>query len=131
MNNSVESTTEITSLAEILHVNTPRCGDRVALMDHDAGPLRETKYAELHRLVGGFRRWLQDNGITQGDRVAILMGNGRAWIVAYFALLEHGAVAVPLDYEDLNGGHEHLRFALKNCREIGRASCRERVYCEV
>jgi long-chain acyl-CoA synthetase len=115
MTTSVQSPSEITTLAEILHVNVPRCGDRVALMDQNAGDVRETTYAELHRLVGGFRRWLRDMGIGRGDRVAILMGNGRPWLVAYFALLEHGAVVVPLDCDYLEDGHEHLRFALDHC----------------
>ena len=115
MSNAVEVPSEIDTLSKVISVNAPRCGDRVALMDRDAGEVRETSYAELHRLVGGFRRWLRGEGIGQGDRVAILMGNGRPWIVTYFALLEHGAVVVPLDCDYLDGGHEHLRFALEHC----------------
>ena len=106
---------DISTLAEVLRVRASRHPGRIALLDRDTGNLRRSTYADLRALVGAFRRRLVRQDIGRGDRVAILMPNGRAWFVAYYALLEHGAVAVPLEYGYLADGREHLRFALRHC----------------
>ena len=56
-----------------------------------------TTYAELRGLVAGVRGGLAAEGVAEGDRVALLCGNTRHFVVAYFAILGIGAVAVPLN----------------------------------
>ena len=62
-------------------------------------------YAQLWdraaRVAGGLRAL----GVQRGDRVAIQLGNGADWVLAFFGAVLADAIV-----------------------EIGRASCRERVY---
>jgi len=71
--------------------------------DHDAGRValisrnRATTYGELRDQVAHLRGGLAGAGIGRGDRVALLCGNGRHFVVSYLATLGLGAVAVPLN----------------------------------
>ena len=71
----------------------PHEGDRVALISRN----RETTYAELRDQVGHLRGGLAGMGVGTGDRVAILCGNNRYFVVAYLATIGLGAIAVPLN----------------------------------
>ncbi len=54
-------------------------------------------YGELAERVDRLRGGLAGLGIVDGDRVAIICGNGHPFVIAYLALLGLGAVAVPLN----------------------------------
>lgn len=55
-------------------------------------------FAEAHRLVAGLAgRMVGTYGVQQGDRVAIAMRNHPEWVVAFWATVSVGAVAVPLN----------------------------------
>lgn len=54
-------------------------------------------FADAHRQVRSFARWLGEQGVGQGDRVAIAMRNYPEWAVAFWATQAVGAVAVPLN----------------------------------
>lgn len=56
-----------------------------------------TTYGVLDDLVARARGGLAANGIGEGDRVALVCSNGLPFVVAYFATLGVGAVAVPLN----------------------------------
>jgi long-chain acyl-CoA synthetase len=58
---------------------------------------RRTTYGELRQQAGGVRGGLVELGIGRGDRIALICGNGRSFVVAYLATLGVGAVAVPLN----------------------------------
>ncbi len=47
--------------------------------------------------MAGFRGGLASVGVSDGDRVALLLGNSPQFVVAYLATLGLGAVAVPLN----------------------------------
>lgn len=71
--------------------------DRVALIDHRAdGRVDAWSYGRLKtasdRLAAGFRA----RGLGRGDRVGVLLPQGPAVIVAQFAAMKLGAVALPL-----------------------------------
>ncbi len=68
-------------------------GDHVALISRN----RATTYGALGEQVAGLRGGLAELGVQQGDRVALLVGNGRFFVVSYLAVLGLGAVAVPLN----------------------------------
>lgn len=57
----------------------------------------ELTYAELERRSARLAMNLLAGGIGKGDHVGILMPNGIAWAVAWFATTRIGAVAVPLN----------------------------------
>jgi long-chain acyl-CoA synthetase len=58
---------------------------------------RATTYGALNEQVAGLRGGLTELGVRQGDRVALLIGNGRFFVVSYLAVIGLGAVAVPLN----------------------------------
>ena len=67
--------------------------DHVALISRG----RETSYGALREQVAAFRSGLAGLGVHEGDRVALLIGNNRHFVVSYLAVLGLGAVAVPLN----------------------------------
>ena len=58
---------------------------------------RPTSYGELRRQVASLRGVLAENHVERGDRVAILCGNSRYFVLAYLATLGVGGIAVPLN----------------------------------
>lgn len=67
--------------------------DRVALISRN----RETTYGELRDQVARLRGGLAGLGVGDGDRVAIICGNNRYFVISYLAVIGLGAVAVPLN----------------------------------
>ena len=51
-------------------------------------------YAQAHDAVARIARWMADNDIQPGDRVAIAMRNYPEWLLCYWAILSLGAVVV-------------------------------------
>jgi long-chain acyl-CoA synthetase len=82
------------SLVEMLRSSVERTPDAEAIVEL-AGP--RVTYRELWdrsaRVAGGLR----DQGIKPGDRVAIRLGNGLDWCLAFFGAQMAGAVAVPVN----------------------------------
>lgn len=82
------------SLVEMLRSTADSSPDSEALVE--IGGERIT-YRELWdrsaRVAGG----LKDAGIVDGDRVAIRLGNGINWCLAFFGIQLAGAVAVPVN----------------------------------
>ncbi|MCU1396937.1 MAG: acyl-CoA synthetase (AMP-forming)/AMP-acid ligase [Acidimicrobiales bacterium] len=58
---------------------------------------RETAYGSLREQVANTRSRLAALGVADGDRVALLIGNNRHFVVSYLAVLGIGGVAVPLN----------------------------------
>jgi long-chain acyl-CoA synthetase len=58
---------------------------------------KPTDYGTLRRQVAGLRTGLIGLGLQPGDRVAIMSGNNRYFVVSYLAALGAGLVAVPLN----------------------------------
>jgi long-chain acyl-CoA synthetase len=54
-------------------------------------------YRRLAERSQGFAAGLAETGISPGDRVALLCPNGAEFVVAYLALLEAGAIVVPIN----------------------------------
>ena len=54
-------------------------------------------YGELAERAGRLRGGFARLGIADGDRVAIICGNGHPFVIAYLALVGMGVVAVPLN----------------------------------
>jgi long-chain acyl-CoA synthetase len=54
-------------------------------------------FGDCHRDVRAVATWLRNQGVQQGDRVAIATRNRPEWVVAFWAVQAIGAVAVPLN----------------------------------
>jgi long-chain acyl-CoA synthetase len=73
--------------------NARRFGPRAALLCDD----RKLTWSELDRYASGFARELSTQGVSAGDRVAILLPNGVEFVVAFIAILKLGATPAPLN----------------------------------
>jgi acetyl-CoA synthetase len=62
----------------------------------DAGQARRRSYGELQRAAHALSAQLRAQGVRRGDRVAIVMPQRFETAVAFMAVLQMGAVAVPL-----------------------------------
>lgn len=94
-------------LGERMHVFGQRAPSLRALVERSAGfgdaeyvvfGERRITFAEHARAVASVARALHDRyGVGQGDRVAILAANCPEWIVAFWATVSLGAIAVGLN----------------------------------
>lgn len=91
-----------------LRAQVARHPARPAVLD-DAGTL---SYSGIDAAVGGLAVALQHRGLAPGEHVALLLGNGRECLVAYFGTVRAGAVPVSL-HPQLAG--EELRQLLSHC----------------
>ena len=73
--------------------NARRLGAKNALIADDRG----LTWSELDAFASGFARELSSQGVTAGDRVAILLPNGIEFVVAFLAVLKLGATPAPLN----------------------------------
>ncbi len=69
--------------------------DKVALVHEE---VRAT-YAQINSQANCLANLLLEQGVAQGDRVAMLLENSLEYVVAYYGILKAGAVAVPLNTE--------------------------------
>ena len=64
-------------------------------------------YAALDRRVRALAAGLAARGVGQGDRVALLLGNGLPFVILAHAVSRLGAVLVPLSIRDQTPGLRH------------------------
>ncbi len=72
-------------------------GDQVALRASTGNGYREITYTRLWQRVQQVARWLIEQGIAQGDKVAVWGDNSPEWAIAYLGVQASGAVATPVD----------------------------------
>jgi len=65
------------------------------LQRHDH--LESCTYGELHSWAESVGRWITENNIAPGSRLAILADNHPRWVAAFLGIITAGCVAVPLD----------------------------------
>jgi long-chain acyl-CoA synthetase len=82
-------------MIQMLRDAVDRHPDREALVETGGGP--RLRYTELWdrsaRVAGGLRA----AGVGRGDRVAIRLGNGVDWVLAFFGTVLAGGVVVPVN----------------------------------
>jgi long-chain acyl-CoA synthetase len=76
-----------------IEANARRFGDKAALLCDGS----KLTWSELDRFASGFARDLSTQGVTAGDRVALLLPNGIEFVVAFLAILKLGATPAPLN----------------------------------
>ena len=82
-----------TARLNLSHIIEGHPADHVALISRN----RPTTYGELVDQVGRLRGGLAGMGVGEGDRVAIVCGNTRHFVITYLATIGLGAVAIPLN----------------------------------
>ncbi len=70
-------------------------------------------YRQAHEYVASIANWLQQQGIGQGDRVAIAMRNYPEWMLAYWAITSLGAAVVGVNAWWVAG---ELAYALEDSK---------------
>ena len=80
------------SLRELL-VASQQYGDQDYIVDGD----RRISYAQHLAAVGPVAAWIAAQGVEKGDRVAIRGWNSIEWVVAFWATVSLGAIAVGLN----------------------------------
>lgn len=80
-------------LGNILRRSAARFPDKTAL----AFEGRSLTYGELDRRVNRLATGLLQTGVKKGDRVAVLLHNGPAFVEIYFACARAGAIFVPIN----------------------------------
>jgi long-chain acyl-CoA synthetase len=87
------------TLTEMLDRAAERYGARPAIEARKlSGQRTPLTYRELRDAAHRAGILLGNRGIKPGDRVLIVSENSPDWVVAYFAILYAGAIAVPLDH---------------------------------
>ena len=87
------------TLIELLDRAAQSFGSRVALEARKpSGQRSSISYRELRDGASRAGLMLATRGIKPGDRVLLVSENSPDWVLAYFAILYAGAVAVPLDH---------------------------------
>src|SRR5687768_18603945 len=76
-----------------VEANARRFGAKTALLCDD----HRLTWSELDAFVSGFARDLSSQGVTAGDRVALLLPNGIEFVVAFFSALKLGTRPSPLN----------------------------------
>ena len=105
----------IETLGDVLRVRSREHPERIVLQEWDGARLAGTTCAALMRQVNAFSAALGERGVGARDAVAILMPNGRPWIVAYWGIHNLGGMAVPLEYEFLKSQPDRLSYVLGHC----------------
>ncbi|HJQ25148.1 MAG TPA: AMP-binding protein [Blastocatellia bacterium] len=82
------------SLVEMLRATVERTPDHEAIVE--IGGAR-VSYRELWERAARTSGGLRAEGVQRGDRVAIRLGNGLDWVVAFFGIEMAGAIAVPVN----------------------------------
>ena len=72
-------------------------------------------YADIEKSVNYYARLLANHGVKKGDHVALLGVNSYNWLIAFYAIIRAGGVAVLLNYM---ARHDTLVELIKNtdCR---------------
>jgi fatty-acyl-CoA synthase len=85
--------------------------DRTAVVDEPGTPgsLGSFTYASLGRRVANMARRLEELGIAEGDRVAIVSPNSARFLISFWGTSKYGRVLVPINFR-LNA--EEIRYII-------------------
>jgi acyl-CoA synthetase (AMP-forming)/AMP-acid ligase II len=88
------------TVADFLNRGALVYGARVAVVDEPdvAGSLGVVTYAELESRARGMARFLDELGVAQGERVAIVSPNSARFLTSYFGVSGFGRVLVPINF---------------------------------
>jgi long-chain acyl-CoA synthetase len=83
-------------------------GNRPAILAFQSDKLEHWSYAELLRSVERLSAGLADAGIGRGETVALIAGNRPEWVIAALAVINAGAVLVPVDVQLVDDVVDHV-----------------------
>lgn len=100
---------QYTCLGSALNAALDRWANETCLIEADRDRERtRLTYSDFKLMADPLARALQDAELRAGDRAAIIMTNQSKWLISAYAVLQSGAVLVPLDYK--LSAREHLQL---------------------
>lgn len=81
------------TVCDVLHERAAEFGSQPALTFYD----KTITYAELVAAVNRFASSLQARGVQKGDRVAIMLPNCPQYVIAYYGILQAGAIVTQVN----------------------------------
>ncbi|MEW9921960.1 long-chain fatty acid--CoA ligase [Marimonas sp. MJW-29] len=96
----------------LLTCRAERSPNAVAYSEFEDGTWRDVTWSEMERIVARYRVALDQAGMEEGDRVAILLRNCIDWIAFDIAAMANGLMTVPLYLQD---SEANIDFILSNC----------------
>lgn len=87
------------SLRELVEYGKSEYSDRLAFRYREGKGIAEVTFGKFYDDVEAFGEYIIAQGLTDGDRVAVVGENSYAWITTYFATVNGGNVIVPIDKE--------------------------------
>lgn len=100
---------QYTSIGAALGAALDRWPNETCLIEADRDRERtRLTYSDFKQMAAPLARALQDAELRAGDRAAIIMTNQSKWLITAYAILQSGAVLVPLDYKLT--AREHLQL---------------------
>ncbi|HAM64198.1 MAG TPA: long-chain fatty acid--CoA ligase, partial [Erysipelotrichaceae bacterium] len=86
------------TLPELFGISAERFPDRPCFTVYS--PERVSlSYREAHEAIRKTAAYLRSLGLEKGAKIALTGKNSPEWAIAYLAILEAGAVVVPIDYQ--------------------------------
>jgi crotonobetaine/carnitine-CoA ligase len=92
------------NLATLVDEKAAQFGDRVLVVFDDD----TVTYSQAAERAGHVAAGLTDLGVTEGERVAIMMGNRSEFLYAWFGILKLGAIEVPIHDAARGPGISHI-----------------------
>ena len=89
--------TAVQLIPELAEFAAREYGDRPYLLRHTPQGWQGYSYVQAARAMHAYTALLEREGVKPGDRVGIQSENRPEWGLAYLAILEAGAIVVPLD----------------------------------
>src|SRR4051812_6364928 len=91
---AAETLMRYANLAQVLHRQAERLGQRPALRYKRHGLYHDLSWADYHERAVAAAAALVEAGVQIGDRVGLLAENRVEWLIADMAILTAGAVTV-------------------------------------
>lgn len=88
---------KISSIQEMLLRSAKEYPDKIALEDLTNYPIPKVTYKELRGLVIRFGKALNELGLKERDRIAIIGENRVQWRITYLTAMTFNMVIVPID----------------------------------
>ncbi|NQT34176.1 AMP-binding protein [bacterium] len=95
-------------LSELAANSAKHFGFRPVMRTWTGNGYNEITYSEFNDKVDAIGRWLINQGIVSGDRVAVLGENSPEWAASYLGIQVAGAVVVPVDSMMPSAGIRHI-----------------------
>lgn len=128
-------------LSELAGRSARDFGDKTVMRAWDGSGWREVSYEAFAEQVHRIARWLIDQGLERGDRVALLSENRPEWGAVYLGVQTAGGVIVPVDRMMPAAGVRHVlsdsgarllfasRRSLESIEELEPIATLERTIC--